>query len=141
MVDPKNLTDENLERRYSKAHNRDDRACIISALCFIGCVVTGLGTGLSPLFLTFAAPLVTILAAAGANQHFCMNPCETERNRRQEIRKQQEAALKAIDAGKSPLEPGIAGAFNPAADTVLDKDMQPMRPLQLKIKNRLQAWL
>ena len=132
MVDPKNLSDEHLEQRFEKAKKRDGFACCICALGFAGAVISGLGAGLCPPLFVFAGFLVVTLAAAQINQSFVMNPCEAEQNKRKEIQEQQAAALKAIAEGKSPMAPGVSGAFNPEAATVLNSDMRRMAPLRLK---------
>jgi hypothetical protein len=136
MVDPKNLSDEQLEQRVKRLEQRDGDACCVSALGFVASVISGLAAGFSPIFLVFATVVLAGLAAGQFNQSFLMNPCEAELKKRKDIQEQQTAALKAIAEGKSPLEPGMSGAFNPAAATVLDNDMRRMAPLRLKTRIR-----
>ncbi|MEZ0224104.1 MAG: hypothetical protein ACAH83_06095 [Alphaproteobacteria bacterium] len=132
MVDPKNLSDEHLGRRFKKLHDLDGYACLAASIGFVGCVISGLGLGFSSVFLAFVGVVVVPIVVGQINQSLFIAPCENEQKKREAIREQQTAAWKAIAEGKSPMAPGMSGAFNPAAATVLDSDMRTMAPLRLK---------
>jgi hypothetical protein len=126
MVDAGKMTDQQLEDRIQLWRARESMGLFGAMLCVAGALCTAFSSfGLAVVFLagTFG------MYAGAVKAVLTRRCCEQEMSKRHP--RQPQYITRAEPA--EPL-PKVAHDFNPAAATVLDKNIQPMAPLRLKLK-------
>jgi hypothetical protein len=140
MGDLQKMKDPALKDRIQHLSTREAIGCFI-AMASSGALLFGAfaGAGIALSALFFAGGMLGLNVTVAAFR--ARRRCEEERDRRhppppgQVITRAQPAPETAVSL------PGPANDFNPAAATILEKDIKSMAPLRLKLKPEMYSGL